>query len=176
MLTPFERTQAETSVRELIRAGAPEPLAEKMALLPSLMTVSNMADVAKATRWEVTNVARVFHAVGAALAFDRLRTAAGTLASGDHYDRMAVRRLIEDLLSEQLALARAVIDFSGSDQAGVDTAAAKSAVQAWSAMRRDQVKAARETTDEIEASTGGWTFPKLTIVNAALAALVVGAK
>jgi glutamate dehydrogenase len=175
-LTPFERNGAEARVRELVRAGAPEPLAEKVAVLPSLMTVSNLAETAKATRWDVAAVARIFHCVGGVLAFDRLRAAAGTLASGDHYDRMAVRRLIEELLTEQLELARAVIDFSGGAQAGADAASAKSAVNAWVAMRREQVKAAKATIEEIEASSGGWTFAKLTIVNAALAALATGAR
>jgi glutamate dehydrogenase len=175
-LTPFERNGAEARIRELVKAGAPKPLAEKVALLPSLITVSDLADTAKATRWDVTAVARIFHGVGGALAFDRLRAAAGTLASGDHYDRMAVRRLIEDLLTEQLHLTRTVIEFSGVAQAGADAATAKSAVQAWTAMHREQVKAARTTIEQIEDSSGGWTFAKLTIVNAALAALVSGAK
>ncbi len=89
---------------------------------------------------------------------------------------MAVRRLIEELLGEQLAVTDAVIAFSGSAQAGVDAAGARSAVQSWSAMHREQVRNTRRTIDEIEASPGGWTFPKLTIVNAALAALRVEAK
>ena len=42
-------------------------------------------------------------------------------------------------------------------------------------MRRDQLQTALDTIDEIDAS-GGWTFAKLTIVNAALSALVVSAR
>jgi len=117
-------------------------------------------------------VARIYHALGAALALDRLRTAAGTLAGGDQYDRMAVRRLIEDLLVEQLALTRAVIDVCEGAKAGASAASARAAVQAWSAMRSDQVHAARQTIEEIEGASGGWTFAKLTIVNAALGTLV----
>ena len=176
VLAPFERSFAESRVKELAKAGAPKALAESLAVLGPLMTVSNLADMAKSSRWDVSGVARIYQAVGAALALDRMRAAAGSLASGDHYDRMAVRRLIEDLLGEQLALTRAVIDFSGAPQAGGHPASAKAAVQAWSAMRRDHVKAALQTIDEIEASPGGWTFAKLTIVNAALSALVAGAK
>ena len=176
ILAPFVRAQAEGRVKELVKAGAPKGLAAQVAVLRPLMTVSNLADMAKEKRWDITAVARIYQAVGAAMAFDRLRAAAGVLASGDHFDRMAVRRLIEDLLGEQLALTRAVMGFSGGAEAGVDAASAKGAVQAWAAMRRDQVKAARETIEEIEASAGGWTFAKLTIVNAALGALVAGAK
>jgi glutamate dehydrogenase len=176
LLSPFERSAAESQIKALVRAGAPKPLASSVAGMSALMTVSNLADMAKAAGWDAPATARIYHAVGAALSLDRLRSAAGELAGGDHYDRMAVRRLIEELLGEQLALTRAVIDFAGKPDAGADAASAKAAVHAWTAMRRDQVREARETIEEIEASAGGWTFPKLTIVNAALEALVTGAK
>jgi glutamate dehydrogenase len=140
------------------------------------MAVSNMADMAKAARWDVTAVARIFQAVGAAFAFDRLQAAAATLPVGDPYERMAVRRMIEELLGEQLEITREVIAFSGNSQAGGDAASAKGAVHAWSSMRREQVKATRQTIEDIEASPGGWTFAKLTIVNAALGALAIAAK
>jgi glutamate dehydrogenase len=176
LLSPFERSAAESQIKALVRAGAPKPLAGSVAAMSTLMTVSNMADMARAAGWDAPATARIYHAVGAALSLDRLRSAAGELAGGDYYDRMAVRRLIEELLGEQLALTRAVIDFSGKPDAGADAASAKAAVHAWTAMRRDQVREARETIEEIQASPGGWTFPKLTIVNAALEALVGGAK
>jgi glutamate dehydrogenase len=175
LLSPFVKAQAQGRIRELVKGGAPRRLAESIALMRPMMTVSNLAEMSKSTGWDVVAVARIYQAVGAAFAFDRLRASAGTLAGGDRYDRMAVRRLIEDLLSEQLAITRAVIVFSGARQSGWDAPAAKAAVQSWSSMRRDQVKATRETIEEIDAS-GGWTFAKLTIVNAALGALAAGAK
>jgi glutamate dehydrogenase len=177
LLAPFVRGQADARVRELVKAGAPRDLAVQIALLRPMMTVSNLAEMAKAARWDVASMARIYQAVGAAFALDRLRAAAGTLAGGgDHYDRMAVRRLIEEMLGEQLAIARSVAAFSGSAQAGADAAAAKAAVGAWSGMRREQVRAARAAIEEIEAAPGGWTFAKLTIVNAALEALAASAK
>ena len=175
-LAPFERSQAESRIKAMVRAGAPRSLATSIAMLRPLMTLSNIADMARHHRWDVTAAWRIFQAVGGAFAFDRLRAAAGSLAGGDSYERMAVRRLIEELLGEQLAVTDAVIAFSGNAQAGVDTAGARVAVQSWTAMHREQVRNTRRTIDEIEASPGGWTFPKLTIVNAALAALRVEAK
>ena len=83
---------------------------------------------------------------------------------------MAVRRLIEDILAEQAALAAAVIAHAGSpdlDDPGRDVAT----VAAWSADRAKAVKSARDTLEEIEASPGGWSFAKLTIANAALRGL-----
>ena len=87
-----------------------------------------------------------------------------------------MRRLIEDLLREQLALTSAVMAFAGNEQAGADAATAKASVQSWAAILRDQVTTARDTIEEIEASPGGWSFAKLTIVNAAIGALIEAAK
>ncbi len=172
LLSPFERSAADARAKALIRAGAPKDLVRRLVMLRPLTPASDIADMARKARWAPLAVARIHHAVGAAFGFDRVRAAAGSLVEGaDPYELMAVRRLIEDLLAEQAAATRAVIAFSGNADAGADPASAKSAVQSWAALRRDQVKAARRTLEEIEAAAGGWSFAKLTIVNAALAAL-----
>ena len=177
LFTPFERTQVHARARVLAKAGAPKPLADAIVGLRPLAAVSNLADMARQARWEVVAVTRLSNAIGAAFGFDRLRAAAGSLAgNGEHYERQAVRRLVEELLNEQVALTRAVMAFAGSAQAGADTASARSAVQSWSSLHRIQARAARQTLEEIEAAPGGWSFAKLTIVNAALSALSAAAK
>ncbi len=79
-----------------------------------------------------------------------------------------MRRLVEDLLAEQAALTRAIMTFAGSSQAGDGVEAAQKAIGSWSALRREPADAARKAIEEIEAASGGWTFAKLTIANAAL--------
>ncbi|MGZ8370348.1 MAG: NAD-glutamate dehydrogenase domain-containing protein, partial [Caulobacteraceae bacterium] len=170
LLSPFERAAAEASAKAFHDAGVPKDLAKSVALLRPLTTASDVADLARETRWDLTAAARVYHAAGAYFGFDRLRAAAGSLAAGDAYERMAVRRLIEDMLSEQKVLTRAILA-KAPKAAGADGASALAAVEAWSASRADQVALARRSQDEIEAAQGGWSFAKLTIVNGALGAL-----
>jgi glutamate dehydrogenase len=62
--------------------------------------------------------------------FDRLRSAAGSFVGGDAFERLAVRRLIEDMLSEQTAITQAVLKFAANAQAGDDEGSAKAAVTA----------------------------------------------
>jgi len=112
-------------------------------------------------------MARLYHQVGAAFDFDRLRAAAGTVPSVDHFDRLAVRRLIEDIMAEQVALTRAVAKAS-DPTVGANEEAAEGAVDAWIGPRLAQVEAMRASVDEIEASGSGWTFAKLTIANGAI--------
>jgi glutamate dehydrogenase len=168
LLSPFE--QAETSLWEqrYTADGAPGWLARTVSLLQPLTTVTDLVELARATRWRTENVARLYHQVGAAFAFDRLRGAAGTLIGGDGYERLALRRLIEDMLGEQTEITHAVLRFAASEQAAEDSDAAQAAIASWSALRSDRVRAARNTIETIEKAPGGWSFAKLTIANAAL--------
>jgi glutamate dehydrogenase len=130
-------------------------------------TAADLVDLAEASSWPLPAVTRLYHAAGAAFAFDRLRAAAAGFSVGDSFERTALRRLLEDLLAEQAGLTRTVMAFAGTSQAGEDAEHAKDAVSAWAALRHDKAEAARRTIEEIDQS-GPWTFAKLTIANAAL--------
>ncbi|RAK57369.1 NAD-glutamate dehydrogenase [Phenylobacterium deserti] len=170
-----ERQAFDDRVAQLVDAGAPEAEARSAAVLQSLTTAADLVDLAEASSWPLPNVAHLYHATGAAFGFDRLRAASAGYRVGDAFERTALRRLIEDLLSEQAQLTQAVMDFSGAGQAGEDPERAREAVSSWSALRRDQVEAACRTLEEIEAAGGAWTFAKLTIANAALRELATQA-
>jgi len=175
ILSPVEQAQVDTRLRQLIEAGAPEDLARAAAVLQPLTTAGDLVDLAEASSWPLANVARLYHAVGASFGFDRVRQAAGTYAVGDSFERMALRRLIEDLLAQQTELTRAIMAFTGGGQAGEDAEAARDATTSWAALRRDKADVAIRTVEEIEAAGGPWTFAKLTIANAALRELAEAA-
>jgi len=168
ILSPIEQAQVESRVRQLTEAGAPVDKARAVAVLQPMTIAGDLVDIAEASSWPLANVARLYHAVGEAFGFDRVRQAAGAYAVGDNFERMALRRLIEDLLTQQGDLTRTVMAFAGGAQAGEDATHARDAASAWTALRPDKAHQARRTIDEIEASGGGWTFAKLTIANAAL--------
>jgi glutamate dehydrogenase len=171
VLSPFEQKAAVRRAAGWIRAGAPKDIAHQVALYRPLSIAAVLADLAREQNWPVAAAARLYHLIGGTFAFDRLRAAAGSRTSGDAYERLAVRRLIEDLLDEQASLTRAVMAYAGRPEAGEDTAAARSAVSAWSSLNGAPVRAARSTIADIEKEGGGWSFAKLTIANAALRAL-----
>ena len=175
VLSPVEQDAVDGRARRLIEAGAPEPQARSVAALQPLTTAADLIDLAEASSWPLPAVARLYHATGAAFAFDRVRQAAGAYAVGDNFERVALRRLIEDLLTQQAELTRALMSFAGSAQSGEDAAHAREAALSWAALRRDKADLARKTIAEIEASAGPWTFAKLTIANAALRELAEGA-
>jgi glutamate dehydrogenase len=171
VLSPFEQKAAVRRAGGWMKAGAPRELAHQIALYRPLSIASVLADLAREQGWPIAAAARIYHHIGGVFAFDRLRAAAGSRVTGDAYERLAVRRLIEDMLEEQAALTRAVMSYAGKPEAGEDAAAARAAVASWSALKADQVRAARSTIAAIEKEGGGWSFAKLTIANAALRAL-----
>jgi glutamate dehydrogenase len=176
LLSPFERAHVEARVKSLVEAHAPRELAKSIAGMRPLMAASNVADIAKASKWDPIAAARLYHATGAVFGFDRLRAAAGSLSSRDPFERMAVRRLIEEMLTEQADLTRAVIASAKSKEAGADFGQAQAAVEAWTEKHKERADVARSALAEIEAAAGGWSFAKLTIVNSALGALAQEAK
>jgi glutamate dehydrogenase len=176
VLSSFEQKALARRVRALVKDGAPEAVARRVAMLRPLTTVADLIDLARAQSWPVTGVARIFHQTGAAFGFERLRQAASTLAGGDSYERQAVRRLVEDLLAEQTALTRVIIGFVSGAEAGETAPRARASVASWSSLRPAAVRAARDTLKAIEAAPGGWSFAKLTIANAALRELTVAGR
>jgi len=168
VLSPFERKAAVRRSAGWIKLGAPKGLAHSFGLMRPLTYAADLGDLASDARWPLAPAAYVYHRVGGHFGFDRLREAAAERSTGDIYERMATRRLIEDILAEQSALSAAVMAFAGQPAEGEDPAHAIGAVASWSGARVKAVRSARETLAEIEASPGGWTFAKLTIANAAL--------
>ena len=78
--------------------------------------------------------------------------------------------LLEDMLAEQAALARAVMDsrWSAPRTRPARTRGRRGCRMVWSAVHADPVLSAKTAIDEIEKAGGGWTFAKLTIANATL--------
>jgi glutamate dehydrogenase len=95
--------------------------------------------------------------------------------AGDAYERQAVRQLIEDLLDEQALLTRAVMAAAKRDTGKASVEAARGAVDAWIARSPGPAEAPRRLIAEIEDAGEGWSFAKLTIVNAAMRALAQAA-
>jgi glutamate dehydrogenase len=164
VLSRFEQTRLAERLKRFADMGVGEDLAQTISMLRPLVATADIGDLAREAGWSEPRMARLYHQVGAAFDFDRLRAAAGAVPSADHFDRLAVRRLIEDLMGEQVVLTRAVAKVS-DPAVGDSEATAEAAVDAWIGSRQDLVEGVRASVDEIEASGAGWTFAKLTIAN-----------
>ncbi|HYC74972.1 NAD-glutamate dehydrogenase [Brevundimonas sp.] len=167
VLSRFERGRLEARIAAFTGYGASRAMARDFAMLRPLVATADIGDLAREAGWPEPAMATLYHQVGAAFDFDRLRAAAGAVPSADHFDRLAVRRLIEDLMNEQVVLTRAVARWADASVGATELAAEK-AVDAWIGPRQKTVEGVRASVDEIEASGSGWTFAKLTIANSVI--------
>jgi glutamate dehydrogenase len=154
-------------MQRFVEAGAPEAAAAAVAALRSMTSAINVADLARSARLEPVSAGRLYHAVGGALGFDRLRAAAVAVRPSDPYERQALRGLIVELISEQLVLAKAIAGPPGKARMK-RLPDADAVLENWIDPRRAVLERARRVVADIEASGGSWTFAKLTIANAAL--------
>ncbi len=169
VLSPFEQKAAVRRAAAWVKAGAPKSVAHSVALMRPLTQAASLSDLAKERAWPLPPTAQVYHKVGGVFSFDRLRAAAMARSeSEDTYERLAVRRLVEDMVSEQAGLTGAIMDACGPPPESDRPDRAAHAVHAWISDRGDAVRVARRTIEEVEKAPGGWSFAKLTIANAAL--------
>ncbi len=164
-MTEQERQRAEERVERFAQEGAPADLARDVGALAPLVAALDVADLAERTRWPVAAAAQVFRSVGAAFGIDRLRGAAANFVLEQHWDRLALRRTLEELYEDQRMLAEAVIRHAGAAPKSEDVAAPSVAVRTWMSANDARVTGVLATIAELEA-TGGWTFAK-TILAAA---------
>ncbi|HXQ47422.1 MAG TPA: NAD-glutamate dehydrogenase, partial [Caulobacteraceae bacterium] len=176
LLSTFEQRIVARRIKAFRRMGAPNAVATDLATLAMLTTACDLADMARAAEWPVRQAAQLYHQAGAAFGFDRLRAAAGSLKAEDSFERLAVRRLIEDLVVEQTALTRKLIGFAGDRDAVETIAEAKSLVRAWTALHSDVAETSEAGFKSVENAPGAWTFAKLTIAAASLRELVSAAR
>ena len=173
-LSPFERKAAVRRAEAWTKVGAPKTLAHTVALMRPLLGAAVLSDLATSGAWPLAQTSYVYHRVGGQFGFDRLRAAAAARPAGDAYERLAMRRLIEDMLTEQAAVTGAVMAHAAVPPGAEHPERAVACVGAWAAANPASVGAARRTIDDIETAGGGWSFPKLTIANAALRRLAGG--
>ncbi len=98
-------------------AGIPDAVARDTALLPAMTAAPDIALLAHDARQPPDQVAALYFALGRTLGLDRLRDWSRQLSPSEHWDRLAVRRLIEDLSATQRLLARRLLAAEGGGEA-----------------------------------------------------------
>ena len=108
-------------------------------------------------------MARLFFAIGASLGSERLRDAAQVTELSEHFDRLAIRKLVADLQRHQRTLTEAVIEFAGKAPAeDADAAWAHKIVAAWRETHADAVGRVDQILSSMEFQSGV-TVGKLTL-------------
>jgi glutamate dehydrogenase len=166
LISLYDSGNVARRLERLTAAGADETLAGRIAYLRSFTSATDIIDLSVRYGFDLKAVARLYYLAGERFGFDRLRAGANELFSADPWDRMALRRLTEDLLAEHKSVVAAILA-SGSELTDPTAQLAD-----WAEAHKALIDPARQMIEDIEQSTQGaaasWSFAKLTIVNAVL--------
>jgi len=160
---------------EFMAAGAPDALAMWAAGLRPLSNALDVLELAKARNWASPETARMMFAVGETFGFAEMRAGADTAKADQHWDRLALRKLREELFAMQLDFAGAAMRDAESRDVNaaakvVDPVAALAFVETWRAGRGARAGRVNAALDDIRGS-GAWTLGKLTLAAAQLRTL-----
>jgi glutamate dehydrogenase len=161
LVSPYEATDTEGRIRHLQEVGAPLDVAEDVAVLPLMSSAPEIAQLARARGLGVDLVAGAYFAMGATVGIDRLRGLAARISATQHWDRLAIRRIADDLFAGQRALTAEALEGMKPDSDRNDGA---NAVRAWATSRGETLERAKGFLDALERS-GDLSIAKLTLAN-----------
>ncbi|MDE2462310.1 MAG: NAD-glutamate dehydrogenase, partial [Alphaproteobacteria bacterium] len=168
LVSDFEAAATEQRIGDLEAAGVPHALAEDIAVLPLLSAAPEIIHLAHARDLSIDLVAGAYFATGEIIGLDRLRSLAGRINASEHWDRLAIRRIVDDLYVGQRALTAKVLEDKERQEG--DRAAGAAAAQAWADRHADALNRTRSFLAELE-RTGDLSIAKLTLANSQLHSL-----
>ena len=125
--------------------------------------------LAAARKLPIDLVAGAYFALGATIGLDRLRGLAARISGGEHWDRLAVRRIVDDLYAGQRGLVSDALKDASPEATtrvqGVEL------VKAWADARTDALGRTKSFLAELE-RTGDLSIAKLTLANSQIHELV----
>ncbi|MEQ1783890.1 MAG: NAD-glutamate dehydrogenase, partial [Hyphomonadaceae bacterium] len=169
-LSPLVAARVEARADLYSKAGAPAEIAHDVALVRALASARETLEISAQTKWPFAAVLFVQHQVGEQLGLDRMRSAARDLQPRDHWDRLALQRVADDLPRQQSELAIAAIRHAQAAKAspsGIDRDVARGLVEAWVAPRKglaDRLMQPMRAFDQ----QGGWSLAKLVLLGDAV--------
>jgi glutamate dehydrogenase len=164
LVSPFEKQDTLDRITELEQAGVPHAVADEIGALPLFGTAPEIAQLAYNKELSVDLVAGAYFTIGAEVGIDRLRGLSKRIIGLEHWDRLAIRRLNDDLFTAQRALtgdALALLDPARKNGTRVDGAAA---AKEWVKRSQDKLARVKDFLAALEAA-GDLSIAKLTLAN-----------
>jgi glutamate dehydrogenase len=165
LVSEYEFLDTMGNIRLLMDAGVPEDLAHDVAALPLWSTAPEITQLASTRGLAVDFVAGAYFAVGSTIGLDRLRGLASQISANEHWDRLAIRRIVDDLFASQRVLAGEALDgFERSRSANLRRADGAEAVDRWAKAHAERLARTQAFLAELE-RTGDLSIAKLTLAN-----------
>jgi len=162
-LLPREPAKAVHDAEHRLRPGhVPEPLAGRLAMLPTLASAANVIPIADRTGRSLADAAKAYFAVSDRFGFGRIDQMTEEVATGDYYEGLALKKARDSLETAHRDLAQNVI----ANGAGGDVAA-------WEVKAGERVTATAEQVEKILADRRP-SMAKVTVAASLLSELARG--
>jgi glutamate dehydrogenase len=162
LISQYELEERMAYIERLMKDGVPEELAHDVAALPLWSRAPEIALLAHSRGLDIDLVAGAYFAVGAMLGLDRLRGLASGVAADQHWDRLAIRRIADDLFASQRALTDQAL--KALPKAGArGRAEGVKAAESWAEVHADALERTRTFLTELERTE--LSIAKLTLAN-----------
>ncbi|RWM94653.1 MAG: NAD-glutamate dehydrogenase [Mesorhizobium sp.] len=135
LLPAFSRERIEARRHDLTEGGAPDKLAEKLALAEVSDLIPDIALTARTANADIVSAARAFFAVSDAFRIPRVEEAARSIMPPDYYDQLALSRATDSIGAARRGIAVAALTGHGN---------AADPVAAWLEAGGEQVGRIRE--------------------------------
>ena len=109
-LADLEVAELQERSASFIEQGVPANLARRVAGLEAMRSVCHIVHVATSSGRPINEIGPTYFAIGARLGLDWLRSAAEGIQLQNHWQRLAVGAIIEDLYGQQRTLVNRVMD------------------------------------------------------------------
>lgn len=109
ILGDYERDQLHRKISMYTEQGITEALARGVSNLEALGAACDICEVAEKLGRPAADVARTYFKIGAAVGLDWLRNNAELASSDDHWDRLAIAAIIDDVVDQQRSLSEAAL-------------------------------------------------------------------
>ena len=164
LISPYEAHDTEARIAALQAAGAPVDVAEDAGALQLMAAAPEIALLAHSQSLNLDLAVGAYFAMGSEVGIDRLRGLAQRISGGEHWDRLAIRRISDDLFAGQRALTAAALAMLPPGKAKGGRNDGAEAVRLWMASKADALSRAKSFLDALE-RTGELSVAKLTLAN-----------
>ncbi len=164
LVSPYEMDDTMTRIKDLVEAGVPEEVADDVGALSLWSTAPEITQLAFTRNLDIDLVAGAYFAVGAIVGIDRLRGLAQRITATEHWDRLAIRRIVDDLFAGQRSLTAQVLEGFENDKIDRTRMEGSTAADDWAAKHADALARTKSFLDELERH-GDLSIAKLTLAN-----------
>jgi glutamate dehydrogenase len=164
LVSEYERQDTLDRIAELEKAGVPHALADEIGALPLFGTAPEIAQIANNKGLSVDLVAGVYFTIGAEVGIDRLRGLSRRIVGVEHWDRLAIRRLNDDLFSAQRSLTNDALSLLGKSDVQGAPADGPAVAKQWVKAHEGALSRAKAFLGALE-SAGELSIAKLTLAN-----------